>query len=70
MTRIELKTTINSSITICFDLSRSIELHQISTAAASEKVIAGRCLAYVKNDLVTWQAKNFGIYQQFNNEVN
>jgi len=37
MPQIELQTTINSKIEICFDLSRSIDLHKISTVATKEK---------------------------------
>jgi len=37
MPQIELETIINSEIEICFDLSRSIDLHKISTAATKEK---------------------------------
>jgi hypothetical protein len=67
MTRIELKTTINSSIRIYFDLSRSIELHQILTVATNEKVIAGRMFGLCeKNDLVTWQVKHFRNMQTVN----
>jgi hypothetical protein len=38
---IELTTEIKSTIEICFDLSRSIDLHKISTAYTNEEAIAG-----------------------------
>ena len=41
MPTIQLETIINADIKICFDLSRSIDLHQISTAKTNEKAIAG-----------------------------
>ena len=42
MPAIELETKINSDIETCFDLSRSIDLHQISTAGTNERAISGR----------------------------
>lgn len=41
MPTINLTTSINAPIQICFDLSRSIELHKISTAHTREKAIDG-----------------------------
>lgn len=41
MPTIQLETIIDADIKICFDLSRSIDLHQISTAKTNEKAIAG-----------------------------
>ena len=41
MPKIELKTEINSTLEICFDLSRSIDLHKISTAKTNEEAIEG-----------------------------
>lgn len=65
MTRIELNTRIVSRLEICFDLSRSIELHQISTAATKEKAIAGKTKGLCeKGDVITWRAKHFGLYQK------
>ncbi len=39
---IELETGIAASIDICFDLSRSLELHLRSTASTREKALAGK----------------------------
>ena len=65
MTRIELETLITSQIHICFDLSRSVELHQISTASTKEKAISGRIKGLCdKGDVITWRAKHFGFYQK------
>ena len=41
MPKIELTTEIQSTIEICFDLSRSIDLHNISTQQTNEQAIAG-----------------------------
>jgi hypothetical protein len=42
MPRIELKTEIKADKNLVFDLSRSIDLHKISTKHTNEEAIAGR----------------------------
>ncbi len=42
MPRIELKIEIKADIQIVFDLSRSIDLHKISTEHTNEPAIAGK----------------------------
>jgi ligand-binding SRPBCC domain-containing protein len=70
MPQIELQTIINSSIEICFDLSRSIDLHKISTAATKEKAIGGKTRGLINlNEFVTWQAIHFGISQQLTSKI-
>jgi len=70
MHKIELITTINSSIDICFDLSRSIDLHQISTSKTSERAIAGVTKGLIGLDeTVTWEAIHFGIRQQLTSKI-
>ncbi|MBC7829540.1 MAG: SRPBCC family protein [Chitinophagaceae bacterium] len=70
MTCIELETVITAPVEICFDLSRSIELHQISTASTKEKAIHGRTTGLCeKGDTITWRAKHFGIYQQLTVQI-
>ena len=41
MPTIILETVINAPISICFDLSRSIDLHMLTSAETGEKVIDG-----------------------------
>ncbi len=70
MPQIELETIINSSIEICFDLSRSIDLHKISTAATKEKAIDGTTSGLINlNEFVTWQAIHFGISQKLTSKI-
>jgi ligand-binding SRPBCC domain-containing protein len=70
MPKIELITEINSTIDICFDLSRSIDLHKISTAKTNEKAIAGITSGLINmNETVTWQATHFGIRQQLTSKI-
>jgi ligand-binding SRPBCC domain-containing protein len=65
MTSIILETKINAAPVICFDLSRSIDLHQHAAAGTNEIAIAGRTSGLIsKNEFVTWQATHFMITQQ------
>jgi len=67
---IQLETTINAPIDICFDLSRSIDLHTISTAATKEIAIEGITKGLINyNESVTWQATHFGIRQKLTSKI-
>lgn len=67
---ITLETQIKASIDVCFDLSRSIDLHQISTADTKEKAIGGVTSGLIKlNETVTWQAVHFGVSQQLTSKI-
>lgn len=62
---ITLKTTIHAPKQRVFDLSRSVELHQISTSHTNEQVVGGiRNGLMHLHDVVTWQAKHFGVTQK------
>jgi ligand-binding SRPBCC domain-containing protein len=70
MPRIELTTEINSTLETCFDLSRSIDLHKISTAKTNEQAIAGRTKGLINlNETVTWQATHFGVRQKLTSKI-
>jgi ligand-binding SRPBCC domain-containing protein len=70
MPKIELTTEIDSTLEICFDLSRSIDLHKISTAQTNEEAIAGRTKGLIElNETVTWQATHFGIKQKLTSKI-
>lgn len=67
---IKLETIIQSDIETCFDLSRSIDLHQISTAHTKEKAVAGVTKGLIGlNETVTWQAIHFGIKQKLISKI-
>ncbi len=67
---IHLQTRVNAPIETCFDLSRSIDLHTISTAQTKEKAIAGRTNGLIElNETVTWQATHFGIRQKLTSKI-
>ena len=70
MPRIELKTEITAKKEIVFDLSRSIDLHKISTEHTNETAVAGKLNGLIGlNESVTWRAKHFGIYQNLTSKV-
>jgi ligand-binding SRPBCC domain-containing protein len=70
MPTIILETIINAPINICFDLSRSIDLHMLSTVKTGEKAIAGRTSGLVElNDTVTWWAKHLGVWQTLTSKI-
>jgi ligand-binding SRPBCC domain-containing protein len=67
---IHLITKIKAPVERCFDLSRSIDLHQISTTHTKEKAIAGVITGLIGlNETVTWQAKHFGLTQTMTSRI-
>ncbi|TMM59342.1 SRPBCC family protein [Maribacter algarum] len=70
MPKIHLETKIKADIHIVFDLSRSVDLHKISTAHTNEEAIAGRTSGLVEvNDTITWRAKHLGITQNLTSHI-
>ena len=70
MPKIELETLINAPIEVVFDLSRSIDLHTLSTAKTKEKAIDGITSGLIGiNEFVTWQATHFGVRQKLTTEI-
>jgi ligand-binding SRPBCC domain-containing protein len=70
MPTINLTTKIKSDIKICFNLSRSIDLHKISTAETNETAIHGRTSGQIAmGEFVTWQATHFGIRQKLTSKI-
>lgn len=64
MPTITLETLIKAPVNAVFDLSRSIETHQLSVASTHEKAIAGKTSGLMElGDEVTWRGKHFGFYQ-------
>lgn len=67
---IVLSTTIHAPIQLCFDLSRSIDLHKISTSKTNEEAVEGKLSGCINlNETVTWQATHFGIRQQLTSKI-
>ncbi|SFH21991.1 SRPBCC family protein [Pontibacter chinhatensis] len=70
MPAIGLETTINAPVEVCFDLSRSIDLHIISTKHTGERAIAGVTSGLIGlGETVTWKAKHFGIWQHLTSRI-
>ncbi|MBS1596418.1 MAG: SRPBCC family protein [Bacteroidetes bacterium] len=70
MPEIRIETLINAPIERCFDLSRSIDLHTISTDHTDERAIAGRTSGLIGlGEMVTWSAFHFGIRQQLTSRI-
>ena len=67
---IDIETTIKAPIERCFDLARSIDLHQISTSHTNETAIAGTTSGLIGlNETVTWEATHFGVRQQLTSRI-
>jgi len=67
---IHLTTIINAPIQRCFDLARSIDLHQHTSARTYEKAVAGTTSGLInKGETVTWNAKHFWINQALTSEI-
>jgi len=70
VTLIQLTTLIDAPIERCFDLSRSIDLHLLSTHKTEEKAVAGVTSGFInKGETVTWEAVHFGIRQQLTTKI-
>ena len=70
MSQIKITPVIKSDIKSVFDLSRNIDFHQKSTVHTNEEAIDGKTSGLIEmNELVTWRAKHFGIYQKFTSQI-
>lgn len=70
MPKIILQTVIHAPKEIVFDLSRSIDLHKISTEHTNETAIAGRTTGLIElGESVTWRAKHLGVYQTLSSVI-
>lgn len=67
---IHLQTVVNAPIDVVFDLSRSIDLHTISTARTNEKAVAGKTSGLIgMGESVTWKARHFGVSQLLTSKI-
>ncbi|WP_435352596.1 SRPBCC family protein [Emticicia sp. SJ17W-69] len=70
MSKIIIETQINASIQICYDLSLSVDLHQLSTVQTGEHIVRGVKSGIMKlGESVTWRAKHFGIWQELTSKI-
>ncbi|MDQ2867923.1 MAG: SRPBCC family protein [Verrucomicrobiota bacterium] len=67
---LELESNIRAPIARVFDLSRSIDLHVVSTAKTGERAIAGVTSGLIGlHQQVTWRARHFGVWQTFTSKI-
>lgn len=70
MTRLTLYTCIKALPEVCFDLSRSIEVHVSSMAAHREAVVARPCNDQLNlSDVVTWRARHWCCWWQLTSRI-
>ena len=70
MSSIHLTTFIAAPVERVFDLSRSISLHQISTATTYERAVAGIVTGLInEKETVTWEAKHLFKTRQFTSRI-
>ena len=67
---IELITRIAAPPERCFDLSRSIDLHQASLARSGERAVAGVTSGLIgMGESVTWEARHLGVRQRLTSRI-
>lgn len=70
MSQIHLTSFINAPVERVFDLSRSINLHTISTAQTNEKAIDGILTGLInKDETVTWEARHLFKTRRFTSKI-
>ena len=70
MAVIRVETEISAPPALCFDLTRSVDLHLTSTGASRERAIAGVTSGLIgAGQEVTWSARHFGIRQQLTSRI-
>lgn len=70
MVSLEEITIIHAPRKRCFDLSRSIDLHLLSTERTGERAVAGKTSGMIGlGERVTWRAKHLGVWQELTSEI-
>ncbi|MGA7671698.1 MAG: SRPBCC family protein [Nitrolancea sp.] len=70
MTRIHLETHIAASIQRCFDLARSVDVHQQSMEQSGERAVSGVTSGLMElGDSVTWEAKHLGFTRRLTSKI-
>ncbi len=70
MPTIHLETFIRAPIELCFDLSRSVDVHMASTNYTGERAIAGVTSGMMNlGDEVTWEATHFWTRQRLTSRI-
>jgi ligand-binding SRPBCC domain-containing protein len=70
MVTIEMETEIAAPVERVFDLSRSIDLHVLSTGRSGERPVAGRMTGLMEaGETVTWSARHLGVRQRLTSRI-
>ena len=65
-----INTSIKNTCEVVFDLSRSIDLHLISTSKTNQKAVAGTTSGLIDlNETVTWQADHLFKKRYFTSKI-
>jgi ligand-binding SRPBCC domain-containing protein len=68
--RIEIVTQIAAPRELCFDLSRSVELHMHSTATTGERAVGGVLTGLLgAGQQVTWRARHLFVWQELTSTI-
>ena|ERR1044071_8804761 len=70
MPKILLETLIKAPAELCFDLSRSVDVHTESTSHSRERAVAGVTSGLMGlGDTVTWEAVHLGFRQRLTSKI-
>ena len=70
MQTIRIETWINAPLDRCFDAARDLDLHMKSVSHTGERAVRGRTSGLIEaGEEVTWQARHFGIAQEFTSRI-
>lgn len=70
MTTLIFRTTIDAPQERCFDLARSIDLHQLTMTHTKERAIDGVKTGLIKEgEFVTWEATHLGVRQTLSTRI-
>lgn len=66
----QIVTEMYAPVEVCFDLSRSIDLHLESMLASNERAVAGVTSGLIcGGEEVTWQARHFGVTWRMTSKI-
>ena len=67
---VEVVTEVKAPASLCFDLSRDIDLHVMSMVGTGERAVAGRTSGLIElGEEVTWEAMHLGVRQRFTSRI-
>lgn len=65
-----LETLVDANLCVCFDASRSIDVHTQSMSGSREKAIAGRTAGLINlYETVTWKARHLGVWWRLTSRI-